>query len=189
VLFVALDEQSQLLDGGDDDAAGAVLKLALQHLRRGIAVGRALLEAVVFAHRLIVEVFAIHHEQDFIDTVQPRGKLRRLEAGQRLAAAGGVPDVPAALDRPVGLVLMGELDAVQNPLGGDDLVGAHHQQLAAAGEHAVARQDVQQRVFGEKRLGEVHQIGDRAIAGVRPKGGELEREAGWLWSPRCPFTD
>ena len=63
VVGVILDEVGELLYGGDDDAALAVVQLLFQFLGRGVAVGSALLESVVLLHRLVVEVFSIHHEQ------------------------------------------------------------------------------------------------------------------------------
>jgi hypothetical protein len=67
----------------------------LQHRRGGVGVGRALLEAVVLAHGLVVQVLAVDDEQHLVDARQAARQLRGLEAGQRLAAAGGVPDVAA----------------------------------------------------------------------------------------------
>ena len=62
VIGVLLDEIGELLYGGDDDAALAVVQLLFQFLGRGVAVGSALLESVVLLHRLVVEVFSIHHK-------------------------------------------------------------------------------------------------------------------------------
>jgi len=78
-----------------------------------------------------------------------------LEGGQRLAAAGGVPDVAVAA------VL---LDALDDPLNGVDLVGPHHQQLLLAGdEDSVPADHPAQRTFGEELLGEVVEVGDLAV--------------------------
>jgi hypothetical protein len=46
----------------------------------------------------------------------------------------------------------GRADAQQDAFGRDDLVGPHHQQLAVHVEHAIAGQDVQQRVRAKKVL-------------------------------------
>src|SRR5690606_42164949 len=51
-------------------------------------------------------------------------------------------------------------DPLQDLLGGDDLVGPHHQQLAVHIEHAVAGENVQQRVLGKKGSGEAIQFSD-----------------------------
>ena len=103
--------------------------------------------------------------------------MRRLEAGQRLAAAGGVPDVAARRDRAQLPVIGRRGDALQDPFGRDDLVGPHHQQLAVHVEHAIPGQDVQQRVLGEEGLGETGQLGDRPVFRVGPPDGE--RKSCW----------
>ena len=78
-----------------------------------------------------------------------------LEGGERLAAAGGVPDVAVAA------VLV---DAVDDGLDGVDLVRPHHQQLLLAGdEHHVAADHLAERAFGEELLGEVVEVGDLVV--------------------------
>ena len=59
------------------------------------AVDGALLEPVVLADGLVVEVLAVDDEQHLVDVGEPRGELGGLEAGQGLAGPGGVPDVAA----------------------------------------------------------------------------------------------
>lgn len=93
VLLVLGHEARELLNGGDDDPRVRVFQLLLQHRGRGVGVGRAFLEALVFAHGLVVQILAIHHEQHLVDVRQATGELGGLEAGQRLARARGVPDV------------------------------------------------------------------------------------------------
>lgn len=86
-----------------------ILQLALQNRRGGVAVGSALFKTVVFLHRLVVQILAVHRtEKHFVEVVQLGSKLRRLEGGQRFAAAGGVPDVPAARHRAVLFIVVGE---------------------------------------------------------------------------------
>ena len=109
-----------------------------------------------------------------------RGQTGRLEGGQRLAAAGGVPDVAAALDGPVLLVVVGDLDAVQDPLGGGDLIRPHDHQHIFRGKNTVPSQHIQNGVLGEEGAGKVNEIGNHLIAGVRPKGGKLKTVAGLL---------
>ena len=91
---VFLDEGGQFLDGGDDDMGVVVLQLLFQDGGGGVAVGGSLFKAVIFLHRLIVQILAVHDKKHLVDVIQFRGKLRRLERGQCFAAAGGVPDVP-----------------------------------------------------------------------------------------------
>ena len=84
VTLVAADERRQLLDRRDDDLGGRVFQLLLEDRRRGVGVGRALLEAVVLAHRLVVEILAVDDEEHLVDVGELRGQLGRLEAGQVL---------------------------------------------------------------------------------------------------------
>lgn len=98
VSLILPHEDVQFLDGGDDDMYVRITHLPLEHGGAGVAIGRALLEAVVLLHGLIIQIFSVHHEQHLVDVGQAGGQLRRFEGGQRLAAAGGVPDVAAGLD-------------------------------------------------------------------------------------------
>ena len=123
---VLLDKGGEFLNGGDNDSCIVILQLALQDCRRGVAVGSSLFKAVIFLHRLIVQILAVHDKKHLVDVIQFRGKLRRLERGQCFAAAGGVPDVPAACYGAVFLIIVGDLNAVQNALGGDDLIWPHN---------------------------------------------------------------
>ena len=128
---------------------------------------------------MIVQILAVHNEKHFVNIVQLGGKLRRLEGSQRFAAASGVPDVPAARYSAVFLVVIGDLNAVQNALGGDDLIWPHHQQHIFRRKHTVTGKDIQNGVLAEKGLGKVHKIGDNAVVGVRPEGGEFKAVAGF----------
>ena len=125
---IFLDEGRQLLDGGNDDMCFRVFQLAFQNRGAGVGVCRALLEAVIFLHGLVVQVLAVYHKQHLVDVGQLRCQPRCLEGGQRLSGACGVPDVAAALDTAILFVVVGDLDAVQYPLGRRDLIWAHHHQ-------------------------------------------------------------
>ena len=125
---ILLDEGRQLLDGGNDDMGFRVFQLAFQNRGAGVGVCRALLEAVIFLHGLVVQVLAVYHKQHLVDVGQLRCQPRCLEGGQRLSGACGVPDVAAALDTAILFVVVGDLDAVQYPLGCRDLIWAHHHQ-------------------------------------------------------------
>lgn len=176
---VLLDKGGELLNGGDNDSCIVILQLALQNRRGGVAVGSALFKAVIFLHRLIVQILAVHNEKHFVNIVQLGGKLRRLEGSQRFAAAGGVPDVPAARYGAVFLIIVGDLNAVQNALGGDDLIWPHHQQHIFRREHAVAGKNIQNGVLAEKGLGEVYKVRDNAVVRIRPERSEFKAVAGF----------
>ncbi len=146
----------------------------MQHCGGRVGVGRAFFKAFVFAHGLVVQILAVHHEQHLVDTGQIARELRGLEAGQRLAAAGGVPDIAASGQSAQLPQIGGPGDPLQNLFGGDDLIGAHHQQLAVHVEHAIARQDVEHRMFGKEGLGEASQIGDGLVLRIGPPARECK---------------
>jgi len=177
-LRILLHESRKLLDGGDDDFRLRVGNLPLQFACGGVAVGGALLEAVVLLHRLVVEVLAIDHEEHLVDVVEARGKLGGLERGECLARACGVPDVAACLHRAVLAGVVRHLDAVEHTFGGGYLIGAHGHEHALFGEDAVARQDAEQSVAAEEGGSEVLDVAQDLVVGVRPVAGELERVAG-----------
>lgn len=180
MILLLLDEGGQLLDGGNDDVGVVVLQLLFQNGGGSVAVGRPFLKAVVLLHSLVVQILPVHHEQHLIDVGQLGGQTGRLEGGQRFAAAGGVPDVAAALDGAVLLVVVGDLNAVQNPLGGGDLIGPHDHQHIFRGEDTVPDQHIQNGMLGEEGAGEVDEVGDHLVVGIRPEGGELKAVAGFL---------
>ena len=125
---IFLDKGRQLLDGGNDDMRFRVFQLAFQNRGAGVGVCRSLLEAVIFLHGLVVQVLAVYHKQHLVDVGQLRCQPRCLEGSQRLSGACGVPDVATALDGAILFVVVGDLDAVQYPLGCRDLIWAHHHQ-------------------------------------------------------------
>ena len=68
--LILIDKGRELLDGRDDDPRVVVLELLFQDRGRGIAVRGALFKAVIFFHRLVVEIFSVHDEQHLFDTGQ-----------------------------------------------------------------------------------------------------------------------
>ncbi len=78
MILVLLNEDREFLDGGDDDAVVVissalvlVLQLPLEHGRGSVPVSRTLLESVIFLHRLVVKVFAVHDKENLVDVRQP----------------------------------------------------------------------------------------------------------------------
>lgn len=53
-------------------------------------------KTLVFLHRLIVQILPVHHEENLVDKRRFRRQTRRLKAGQRFAAARGMPNIAAA---------------------------------------------------------------------------------------------
>ena len=67
VALVLLDEPGELLDRGDDDPRGRCPPAASSARASTCSSCGALLEAVVLAHGLVVEVLAVDDEQDLVD--------------------------------------------------------------------------------------------------------------------------
>ena len=92
--------------------------------RRRIRVGRAFLEPLVLAHRLVVEILAVDDEQDLLDT--PAARVRDCAA---LKLGEVLPDPVVCqtrsrrpLDTPQLPVVRRGREALQNSLGGGDLI-------------------------------------------------------------------
>ena len=146
----------------DDDLVGVVVGEQTAHEGGGVGVflDAAFLEFVELLARLPVEVLAVHDEEAFLDVGVVLEEGGGLEGGERLAAAGGVPDVAVAA------VLV---DALHNVLHRIDLIRPHHQQLLLAGnEHHVAADRLAEGAFGEELLGEAVEVGDLLVV-LRPR--------------------
>ena len=159
---VGIQRQAELLDGGDDDLVGVIVRQ--QALYQGFGVGVFLhttgLETVEFLPGLAVKVFSVHHKQAFLNVRVVLEQGGRLEGGEGLAAAGGMPDIA------VTAVL---LNAIDNGLHSIDLIGTHHHQLALTlDQHRVATDHLRQGTLGQKGLGEVVQVGDLFVVGRGP---------------------
>ena len=172
MLLVGGNKPAELLNGGNDDARLGVFQLMLQHGRGRVGIRSPFFEPLVFAHGLVVQVFTVHHKQHLVDLLQSNGQLGGLKAGKGLARPRGVPDVAPCLDGAGCALVRGRDDALQNALGGYDLIWPHYEQLPIHVEHAVARKDVQQRMLGKEGLGEVNQVGDRCVACIGPPAGK-----------------
>ena len=174
MIFIFTDKGRKLLNSGDDDPRVLVFKLLFENGRRGVGVCRAFFKAVVFLHGLIVEVFSVHDKQHLVDIRHRGSEPRGFKARQRLARACCVPDIASARDRTVFLVIRRDLDPVQDPLGGGNLIRAHYHQHLFGGENAVPRQDIEKGMLGKKRLCKVDQVGDNAVICVSPKRCEFK---------------
>lgn len=156
-LAVFVQRQAELLDGGDDDFVGVVVGQQAAHKCFGVGVlfDAAFLKAVEFFAGLAIQVFAIHHEQALVDVRVVLEQGGGLERGQRLARAGGVPDVAIAA------VLV---DALNDGFDGIDLVRPHHQQLLLAGhQHHVATDHLAQGALSQKLVGEAVELRDLLV--------------------------
>ena len=90
-----------------------------------------------------------------------------------------MPDVPAACYGAVFLIIVGDLNAVQNALGGDDLIWPHHQQHIFRRKYTVTGKNIQNGVLAEKGLGEVYKVRDNAVVRICPERSELKAIAGF----------
>ena len=91
-----------------------------------------------------------------------------------------MPDVASRFQASGLSVVVGDFYPVQDPLGGGNLVGSHHEEQIFCGEDAVAGEDVQEGVPGKEGFGKIHQVGDGLVACVGPVAGEFEAVAGFF---------
>ena len=158
------DEVGQLVDGGDYDVGSTVGEAVAEFAGAAGGADGVCLEVVVFEHGLVVEVLAVHDEENLVNEPGFCQAACGFEAGEGLATAGGVPDVAAGFLGAEALgVVVGDFDALDDFLGCRDLVGAHDEQVLAYGEDAVAGQDVRQGVAGEEGAREENQVIDSVV--------------------------
>ncbi len=153
--------EAQFLDGRDDDLVGVIFRKQTSHEGRsvGVFLDAAFLEAVELFPCLAVEILAVHDEDAFLDAVVLLEQRGSLEGGERLAAAGRVPDVSVA-----AVVV----DALHNLLHGIDLIGPHdHQLLFADHEDHVAADGSAEVAFFKESLREGVEVGDLLVVLVR----------------------
>ena len=177
VSLVLLDKFGELLNGGNDNARVVVFELPFENSGGGVGVGGTFFKAVILLHGLVIKVFSVYDKEHLVDIWQLRGKPCGLEARERFAAAGGVPNIAAARDGAVFFVVGRDLNAVENALGGSDLIRAHDHEHIFAGEDAVFCEDAEEGVLGEKGLGKVNEVRDNAVIRVSPERGELKAVA------------
>lgn len=85
-----------------------------------------------------------------------------------------MPNVSAAGDGAVFLVVGSDVDPVQDTLRRRDLIGAHDEQHLLRSEDTILRQYIQNRMPGKERARKVDQIRYYPVVGIRPEGRELE---------------
>ena len=88
-----------------------------------------------------------------------------------------MPDISAACDGTVFLVVVGNFDTVQNTLRSNDLIRTHNKQQVLRSEDTVFRQDIEDRVLCKKGLCKVHKIGNDLVVRICPKGRKLKAVA------------
>ena len=158
------DEVGQLVDGGDHDVGSTVGEAVAEFASAAGGADGVCLEVVVLEHGLVVEVLAVHDEENLVDESGFCQAACGLEAGEGLTAAGGVPDVAAGFLGAEALgVVVGDFDSLNDFFGCRNLVGAHDEQVLAYGEDAVAGQDVCESVAGEEGAREENQVVDSVV--------------------------
>ena len=88
----------KLLNGGNDDLISVSVREQTADEAGGVGVflHTAFLELVKLLAGLAVDVLAVHDEEAFLDVGIVLEQGGGLEGGERLAAAGGAPDVTVA---------------------------------------------------------------------------------------------
>ena len=126
-----IQREAELLDGADDHLVRIVLGQGdgARGRRCWCFPRRSLPGSLLnLLARLPVEILAVHDEKAFVDIIIVLQQGGGLEGGERLAAAGGVPDVAiAAVCRGCRSSMM---------LHRIDLIWAHHEELLLAGDAA-----------------------------------------------------
>ena len=155
-----------------------ILQLPRQNHSTGIAVSSALLKPVVLFHSLIIQIFSVNHEKDFINI----GELRRLsgcfEGCKRLAGAGSVPDISATGNSSIFLIVVGNLNTVQNTFRSCNLIRTHDHQHIFRSENTVFDQYIQNCMPRKKCLCKINQIRNHTILSIRPETGKFKAVAG-----------
>jgi len=166
---VFIEGEAELLDGGDNDLVGVVVRDEAADECGGVGVflNAAFLEAVELFAGLAIEVLAVDDEEALVDVGVEFEECGGLERGEGLARAGGVPDVAVAT------VLA---DALVYGLDGVNLVGAHHEHLLLRGDQDhVAADGRAECTLGQEGLGEVVEVRDLGVVfgGVLIDGQEV----------------
>ena len=89
-----------------------------------------------------------------------------------------MPDIATTGHGAVFLIVVGNLDAVQNPFCRGDLIGPHNHQHVLGSEDAVLGQDIQDRMPSKESPGEVDQVRNHAVIGIGPEACEFKAVAG-----------
>ena len=89
-----------------------------------------------------------------------------------------MPYITTACNGTPFLVVVRYLDAVQNALSSNNLIGTHDQQQVLSREHTVTGNNVQDGMLAEEGLGEVNHVRNDAVVGISPERGKLEGVAG-----------
>lgn len=94
-----------------------------------------------------------------------------------------MPDISASVGFSVKFVVVCNIDFLEYPFRGGNLVRTHHHQHSLAGEYAILGEDVQQGMLGEECLGEIHQVVDYLVVAVCPETVALVSPSGFHSTP------
>lgn len=94
-----------------------------------------------------------------------------------------MPDISASVGFSVKFVVVCNIDFLEYPFRGGNLVRTHHHQHSLAGEYAILGEDVQQGMLGEECLGEIHQVVDYLVVAVCPETVALVSVSGFHSTP------
>ena len=123
-------------------------------------------KGAVFFQRLRSQLDAIREENHLVRIVGIGNQLCGLEGGHRLAAAGGVPDIPAAL---LAAVPFRFGNHIRNRTGGIILIAAHNFQHAVRiVGHGVKADQLMRHGDGQQLGGNLFPIVDWLVVEVRP---------------------
>jgi len=142
-------KDGELLNGRNNNPGLGGLQLPFQYGGTIVAVGRSLLELIIFLHGLIVQILSVDHKKHLVNVRKLTGNLSRFKGGERLAAACGMPYVPSTLDGPIRFVIAGNIDLVEDFFGCHNLVGTHSQQDPVGSKDTIFDQHIEQKRSGQ----------------------------------------
>ena len=164
----------KFLNSGDDNFVIVLIQISFKTCCIFRAVNTIWRKTLIFLHGLVIEVFPVDHEEDFINKVQFRSQTCGLKAGQGFSWPCGMPDKSTAFGFWPVLRFKRAVDFPENALGGGNLIGAHDEQRLAAVKHAVIKQNIQQSMLLEESGGKVLQVLNQSVIRLCPVHGEIK---------------
>ena len=152
MLLIFLNKGCQLLDCGNNNMRLSIRQLPLQDCCRRIAVRSPFLKAIVFLHRLIVQILTVNNKEHFIDVWQQRCYSCCLKRCERLSRARRMPDITTGSDISILPVIMSYLNSVNNALCSCNLIRTHNHQHILRSKNTILRKNVKDCMLSKKSL-------------------------------------
>ena len=174
MLFIFLDKSWQFLDRRNNDMRLPITELLCKNWSRGVTIGGTFLKPVIFLHCLVIKIFSIYDEQDFINVRKLWSEPCCFKWGQSFTRSCGMPNISASCYGAILLIIMSDLYSIQYSFCCRDLIRTHNHQHIFRCENTILCQDIQNRMLCKKGFRKVNQIRDYFIAGIRPEGSKFK---------------